>query len=186
MEPIEINAGEFYLRGLRTDDRIDDAPAIAEAFADPETERWLPYGIDSADAARLFIGYRQRGWEREDAFSWAVCDAVTAELLGEVGLRDVRQPAAVAHVVCWAHPRHRGRSIVPRALNAMLPWAFQAAGLHRVSYDHAVENKASARVAEKCGFTYEGRMRGAGLVDGERQDMLLWARLATDPAPEVL
>jgi RimJ/RimL family protein N-acetyltransferase len=185
VEPIEINAGEFYLRALRSDDRIDDAAAIAEAFADPETERWLPYGIDGEAAARLFIGFRERAWGREEQFSWGICDAVTAELLGEVVLRDIDHKYGLAEVVCWSHPRHRGRSVVPRALNAVLPWGFQAIGLHRVVYKHAVENKASQRVAEKCGFTYEGRLRDAAVVDGQRQDMLQWSRLATDPAPEV-
>jgi len=30
MEPVEINAGAWYLRALRADDRVDDRPALAE------------------------------------------------------------------------------------------------------------------------------------------------------------
>ena len=30
MEPVEINAGTWYLRALRADDRIDDRPGLAE------------------------------------------------------------------------------------------------------------------------------------------------------------
>ena len=30
MEPVEINAGTWYLRALRADDRVDDRPALAE------------------------------------------------------------------------------------------------------------------------------------------------------------
>jgi RimJ/RimL family protein N-acetyltransferase len=58
--------------------------------------------------------------------------------------------------------------------------------MHRVIYRHAVSNKASQRVAEKCGFTQEGRLREETIVDGQREDMLLWSRLATDPCPEQL
>ena len=30
MEPVEINAGAWYLRALRADKRVDDRPALAE------------------------------------------------------------------------------------------------------------------------------------------------------------
>ena len=30
MEPVEINNGTWYLRGLRYDDRVDDRPALAD------------------------------------------------------------------------------------------------------------------------------------------------------------
>src|SRR5689334_5797055 len=37
MEAIEINAGAWYLRALRADDRIDDRPALAAGgITDPE------------------------------------------------------------------------------------------------------------------------------------------------------
>jgi RimJ/RimL family protein N-acetyltransferase len=35
-------------------------------------------------------------------------------------------------------------------------------------------------VAEKCGFTFEGTLRGAELVHGVHHDLLQWSRLATD------
>jgi RimJ/RimL family protein N-acetyltransferase len=49
---------------------------------------------------------------------------------------------------------------------------------------HAVENTASQRVAEKAGFTMEGRLRQSHRYgDGLHHDELLWGRLATDPVP---
>lgn len=143
VEPIEINAGEFYLRALRSDERIDDGPAIAGEFAD-------------VDAARQYVRSREAGWDAETCFSWAVCDATTAALLCVVELRDVT-PAQAA-VACWTHPAHRGRGIASLALNAVLPWAFHGAGLQRVSYPQAAEDKQAQRVAEKCGFTSEGAL----------------------------
>src|SRR3712207_8342476 len=38
-------------------------------------------------------------------------------------------------------------------------WAFAIVPLDRVELCHAVENTASGRVAEKAGFTLEGRLR---------------------------
>jgi RimJ/RimL family protein N-acetyltransferase len=49
-----------------------------------------------------------------------------------------------------------------------------------VDYAWADGNTASARVAEKCGFTVEGRRRSAWVADGHRVDVVVAGRLATD------
>ncbi|WP_199253761.1 hypothetical protein [Mycolicibacterium mengxianglii] len=67
MEPVEINAGAWYLRALRADERVDDRPALADiGELDPQyvrrcTEDWL-------------AGVR---------YTWAVCEPSTGELLAE-------------------------------------------------------------------------------------------------------
>jgi hypothetical protein len=70
LDPIEINAGRWYLRGLRADDRIDDRPALAElGVTDPD------HVVRSA-----------AGWSADSRYSWAVCEPTTGELLAEVTL----------------------------------------------------------------------------------------------------
>ncbi|MBO0853786.1 MAG: hypothetical protein J2P18_08460 [Nocardia sp.] len=68
MEPIEINAGGWYLRALRADDRIDDRPALADG------------GITDPD----HVAKRSVGWAEESGYSWAVCEPTTAELVAEI------------------------------------------------------------------------------------------------------
>jgi RimJ/RimL family protein N-acetyltransferase len=49
-----------------------------------------------------------------------------------------------------------------------------------------VENTASGRVAEKAGFTLEGRLRRSYRYgDGLKHDEFIWSRLAGDPAPDL-
>ncbi|MFS8096549.1 GNAT family N-acetyltransferase [Lentzea alba] len=187
MEPVEINAGEYYLRAFRNDDRINDIPAIVEAYADEDTNRYLErMGIDGAPAAEIFIVFMTNGWKYGYRFSWAVCDAVTSEVVAGIVIRDLDMKYGLGEVTCWTQPKHRGKGVLPTALNAVLGWAYGAMDMHRITYKHAVSNKASQRVAEKCGFTQEGRLRDETLVDDQREDMLLWSRLATDPAPDQL
>ena len=70
------------------------------------------------------------------------------------------------------------------AVDAACRWAFAALPVDRIQLCHAVENIASGRVAEKAGFTYEGRLRRSFRYgDGVKHDELLWARLADDPPP---
>jgi hypothetical protein len=68
--PVEINAGAWYLRALRSDDRIDDRPALAElGETDPE-----------------YVARCSAQWESDATYSWAVCEPTTGELLAEVTL----------------------------------------------------------------------------------------------------
>jgi hypothetical protein len=70
MDPVEINAGQWYLRGLRADNRIDDRPALAE--------------LDVTDPDHVARSAAQ--WAADTSYSWAVCEVTTGELLAEVTL----------------------------------------------------------------------------------------------------
>lgn len=187
MEPVEINAGEYYLRAFRNDDRVNDVPALVEIYADPETRRYMNrLTIDGVPAAEMFIMLMTNGWSKNYRWSWAVCEAVTADLVAGIVLHNIDIKFGLAEVTCWTHPAHRGKGVLPTALNAVLGWAFGAMDMHRIVYKHSVLNPSSQRVAEKCGFTLEGRLRDETIIDDHRVDELLWSRLATDPYPEQL
>jgi RimJ/RimL family protein N-acetyltransferase len=74
--------------------------------------------------------------------------------------------------------------VAAAATDAVCRWAFDTLPVDRIELCHAVENAASGRVAEKAGFTFEGRLRRSYRYgDGVKHDELLWARLSDDPAP---
>lgn len=70
MEPVEINAGAWYLRTLRADDRVDDRPALA----------------DLGETAADYVARRTAQWAADSCYTWAVCEPTTGELLAEVTL----------------------------------------------------------------------------------------------------
>lgn len=87
MEPVEINAGAWYLRALRADERVDDRPALAEGGV-----------IDPNHVPR-----RAAQWASDEHYSWAVCEPSTGELLAEVGLTPT---GTIAVLAGWARPGH--------------------------------------------------------------------------------
>jgi RimJ/RimL family protein N-acetyltransferase len=159
VEPVEINAGSYYLRALRADDLMDDRPAIVEAFADPETRKWVAdYRIENLDDAEAYVRRRAGEWEREVRCSWAVAEPTTGALLGEVNLRGLEPGVDEAQAACWTHPEHRGRGVAATALSAAVRFGFGALGLTRIGYQHQEGNTSSRRVAEKCGFVRDGEL----------------------------
>lgn len=73
VEPVEINAGAWYLRAPRDDDLIDDRPALADlGETDPD-----------------YITHCTAHWASDTGYTWAVCEPTTGELLAEVTLDPV-------------------------------------------------------------------------------------------------
>lgn len=158
MEPVEINAGGYYLRQLRADDLIDDRPALLEAFADPVHRRFVPnWVLDTTEAATTYVERRAGEWARDQRCSWAVAEPTTGELLGEVGLKRLDLDAGTAEAAVWVHPAARGKGVATTALSAALRFGFGALDLRRVDYLHAGDNRASEAVARRCGFRLVGR-----------------------------
>ena len=71
MQAVEINAGAWYLRALRIDERLSDGPALRQL------------GVDDPEA---FVDRSEREWESETAGRWAVCIPTTGELIAVIGV----------------------------------------------------------------------------------------------------
>jgi len=161
MEPVEINAGAYYLRQLRADDRIDDRPALLAAFADPELRRWVTrWRIDSLAEATEYVARRAQEWARDERCSWAVAEPATGALVGEIDLIKLAADWAMAEAGCWVAPEWRGRGVAAVALRAVLRFGTAMLDLRQVDYVHATGHLPSQRVAEKCGFTQQDERDG--------------------------
>jgi RimJ/RimL family protein N-acetyltransferase len=78
--------------------------------------------------------------------------------------------------------RYRGHGYASAGLRALLPVAFALNGLDlwRLDAVAAVENTASCRVLERCGFVREGVARAYLRIDGVRVDHARYALLRPD------
>jgi RimJ/RimL family protein N-acetyltransferase len=83
---------------------------------------------------------------------WAVEETATGAFVGEVGFldlhRDISPPITVPEVGWVLAPRAHGKGYATEAVRAALDWK---PGTDLVCLIHP-ENRASIRVAEKCGF----------------------------------
>ena len=64
-------------------------------------------------------------------------------------------------------------------LRELTSWAFAQGALRIVLIINA-DNRASERVAERCGYTREGVLRSIHLKQHIRVDASLWSRLPSD------
>ena len=104
MEPVEINAGAWYLRALRADDRVDDRPALADL------------GEHQAD----YVSQANAQWTAETLFTWAICEPTTGELLAEVTLDPASHAVATRARAGHEQAAQTGAEAVARFAAAML------------------------------------------------------------------
>ncbi|MGY1696930.1 GNAT family N-acetyltransferase [Geodermatophilus sp. SYSU D00814] len=177
----EIPAGPVLLRPWRP----GDAPAVRAALTDPATDLFSNPGRVATDEDAVEWVARRAGRSPTTA-AWAVVDAATGELVGSVALHAVDPAQGDAGVGYWTVPAARGRGVASRAVDAAVRFGFAVLSIDRVELVHAVDNPASGRVAEKAGFTREGRLRRSHrYADGVRRDEVLWARLSDDDVPDL-
>jgi RimJ/RimL family protein N-acetyltransferase len=71
----------------------------------------------------------------------------------------------------------RGQGYTTEAVNLLVRYLFGRLKANRIRLIIHPENRASCRVAEKCGFTFEGTARGAWHHLGKNHDVGVYAIL---------
>jgi len=103
---------------------------------------------------------------------------VAGEAVGGIGYTmqyDVARRSA--EIGYWLGEDFWGRGIATEALIAMTDHAFANHDLCRV-FAHVFDwNQASARVLEKAGYAFEGRMRKSVTKEGQTIDQLMYAMI---------
>ena len=162
---------------------MDDVDALIVACNDADIVRWLPLIPHpyTEEAARWWVEEGAPAAWREGGASFGIFFPGTQKVLGGIGISNPIPGRNQAEVGYWIAPWARAQGVATRATRVISRWAF-ASGLYRLELLAAKENWASQRVAIAAGFTREGMRREGGPTrDGERQDLVCFARLATDP-----
>lgn len=145
---------------LETDRLSLSAPAYADAgeifrryASDPEVTRYLGWPRhQSIDDTRGFLAFSAAEWERWPAGPYLIRAKTDGRLLGSTGLAFVRDDEAMTGYVlardAW------GFGYATEALRAMVEVS-QRLRLRRLFAPVHSDNRASARVLEKCGFTLD-------------------------------
>jgi [ribosomal protein S5]-alanine N-acetyltransferase len=175
-------AGPFQLRPFR----LSDVAVVREASADPLIPliTTVPAAF-TEDEGRRFI---ERQWSRAaqgTGYSFAIADAVTERAVGQVGLWLKNVADGRASVGYWVAESARGRRTAAFAVGTVVRWAHQELQIPRLELYVEPWNTASIRTAERAGFQREGLLRSWQKVGAERKDMFMYARLATDPFPQL-
>ena len=183
-EPI-FTLSKSHLRYLHS----SDAERLAEIANNPNVSKYLrnifPYPYTRADADK----WLQKAATQVPRTQFSICANTTDEhgqagdVIGGVGLaRGSDVHSRTWELGYWLAEPYWGRGIVTEAARMMTNWGFETLGedCQRIYGGAMGENEASARILQKVGFTYEGRLRASIWKHGKNSDQVMYSVIRSD------
>lgn len=138
--------------------RLGDAGRVFERWAqDPDVTRyliWRPH--ESLDEAVAHTTRCEEEWREGTTYTWILEDPTSSEALGSIAAHPRGYRVALGYLLA---PDAQGRGLMTEAVTELTRWFLAQPDVHRVWAVCDVENGASARVLERCGFECEGTLR---------------------------
>jgi ribosomal-protein-serine acetyltransferase len=153
------------------------------ALVDHERERlreWLPW-VDATRAEDDMLAFIRRTLEQfasNNGFTAGVW--VEQRLAGIIGTHKIHWPNRRVELGYWLAREFQGRGIMTEACRAVTLHALAELELNRVEIRCATGNEKSRAIPRRLGFTHEGTLREAELVNGRFLDLEVYAMLRRD------
>lgn len=150
------------------------AADLAAAIGDKRVQnnlRDLPYPY-SEENAREFISYAQSS----DEYVFAV--TVEGKFVGCISAAPQKNiHKFTAEIGYYIAPQFWGNGLATQAVKLLTEYIFGNTEIMRLYAEPFARNKASCRVLEKAGFTFEGTLRKNAVKNGAVEDMKMYSIL---------
>jgi RimJ/RimL family protein N-acetyltransferase len=156
----------------------DDAEAVTALVSDRRIAAdtlAIPHPYERAMAESWLAGHAG-AFARGESATFAVVALDSGALVGCVGLGISREHQR-AEIGWWIGVPYWGRGYCTEAAEAVMRWALETLGLHRIDAHHLSRNPASGRVMQKLGMQHEGKLRGHVRKWGVQEDVELYGVL---------
>lgn len=135
---------------------------------------WVDYNTTVADAL-TFISECRKNYAEGEGFS--CCIVHQGKIVGTVGFHHIDKLNLKTEIGYWLSQDSQGKGLMRESCKALIKYAFEELKLHRVEIRCAIDNETSQRIPESLGFTREGVLRGAMLLNGQFKDVFLYSLL---------
>ncbi len=160
----------------------DDADALADRRSDPavaEYQSWAaPFSLEQARQLLEETGDHS-GPQSNSWWMATVTNPADDTILGDLAVH-LSSEARTAEIGYTFSSRFWGRGYAVEAVEALVEWLFKSHGVTRIQATVHPDNVASALVAERNGFIFEGRTRLSHLVGDENSDDVIYGMIRPD------
>ncbi len=159
--------------------RLEDAEELFLSVAcDPEVTRfmsWTPHP-DVGETRQVITELFNTDGER----TWLVELRDTGEIIGSCGFRPMGGPHSLDFGYCLGR-RWWGKRLIAEVVDLLMAEMASDPRVYRISAICHVDNARSARVLQRAGLSFEGRLVRHTVfpnISADPQDVLLWAKAA--------
>lgn len=141
-----------------------DAKNIFEYAKNPKVSQftlWEPHR-DIADSLKFITEYAQPLYKEQVPEPFGIfLKGNLKTVIGTVGCFWVSKPSQSMELAYAIAEPHWGKGLIAEASDAILDYCFKNLKVNRIQARCKIENKASSKVMEKIGMTYEGTLKSA-------------------------
>jgi [ribosomal protein S5]-alanine N-acetyltransferase len=177
---VVLTTPRLKLRPLRDSDVEDLWPYVS----DPQFPKMMSWAAHTdKEQTRAFIKAVNDGFVAGTDCVWGI--EYVGKVWGTIGLDGITWEMRAwrvdrAEVGFWLAPPMWKQGLMTEAALAVMRFAFEVLGLHKLTIGCFAENAASRRVIEKCGFRYIGRHEDDVWRDGAWHSGLRFEMLASE------
>jgi RimJ/RimL family protein N-acetyltransferase len=156
--------------------RVTDLQALHSFETDLSTRgSYFPLGVRSERTLRAEFD-KSGLWDRDEGM--LLITTHDDEIVGEIEFFPITH-YLVGYELSYQlfGDRHAGQGYTSDAVRLLAGYLFGLRRINRLQLNIHPDNAASRRVAQKCGFTFEGVMRGAWFHQGDYRDLEIWSLL---------
>ena len=148
----------------------EDCNDVFSYTSDPQVPRYLLWDPHkSISDTKRYLSVINRKYKKGEFYDWGV--EYEGRLIGTVGFSRLFVQDNRGEVGYVFSSKFWGMGFATEAVKRVIKYGFETLALNRIEIRYLTDNKASLRVAEKCGMTYEGTMREAIYVKGRYRDL---------------
>lgn len=172
----ELHTPRFLLKRILAQDQA----FIFNGLSHPQVISFYGVGYKTFEQTKEQMNYYDGLWKEKTGIWWKIVDRDTTEPVGACGMNYYTAIHQKAEIGYWLLPPYWKKGIMPEVIPVMIGHLFNHWKLHRLEAVIENGNDTSARLAEKLGFQFEGKLRGAEVKNGKRIDLLMYSLLSTD------
>ena len=159
--------------------RVGDAKRFFQILTHPDFVLF-PVNVKSIEEEKRFLRTNKEMREKNFAHNYAIL--LKNRIMGGIGLKIDQHRPHIGEVGYFVDRKHWGKGIAPKAVGMIEEIGFDTLGLERIELVTLKQNRASIRVAEKCGYRREGIQRHKHKQDGRYYDVYLFAKVKSGSA----
>ena len=173
---VEIKTERLLLRRFT----LDDVQPMFENWANDERVTryltWEPH--KEVEVTKCLVGIWCNDYDNPEHYCWAM--ELDGQPIGSISVVHFDERSDRAELGYCMGYDWWGKGLMTEAITALVDFLFTEVGCNRLEIVHLIENPASGRVAQKCGFTKEGVRREYFNKNGVFHDDVFYALLKKD------
>ena len=160
---------------------VGDANAMFKYASDPETTKFMRFSPHKSvqETTELLTMWEEEA-KQPTFYNWAVVCKECNEVIGSIGMVDVKEFHSQAEVGYIIRKDHWKKGLMTECLQRVIQFCFEELNFNRLEACHSIENPPSGRVMEKAGMKREGVKRQYFPTDHGYVDSIMYAITRSD------